>query len=146
MMMPALSAHADPAGRGFPPQPLLEELKRRLLEPPACLPHCADVSRLELAATPDQLRLIMRMHASVDTAVPLPATLESWRPNRILLDNQPVKHLARDKRGGLWMVVPQGVHQVKMIGTTGSAEEIRISFPIKPHVGTYAGVGRIRTS
>ncbi len=141
LMMPTLNAHAEPGGQEFPPQPLLEDLHRRLLEPPACLPHCADVSRLELAATPDQLRLIMQMHALADTAVPLPATLESWRPNRILLDNQPVKHLSRDERGGLWMVLPKGVHQVKMIGSLGGSDTIRIAFPIKPHVGTYAGVG-----
>jgi hypothetical protein len=119
----------------------LDELRRRLLEPPACLPHCADVSRLELAATPDQLRLIMQMHAQVDTAIPLPAALDTWRPNRISLDNQPVKSLSRDDRGTLWMVLPKGVHQVKMIGPTGSSDEIRIAFPIVPHVGSYAGVG-----
>jgi hypothetical protein len=74
-LAPAQLLRAETAGLSFPPQPLLDELQRRLLEPPACLPHCADVSRLELAATPDQLRLIMQMHAQVDTAIPLPATL-----------------------------------------------------------------------
>jgi hypothetical protein len=86
----------------------LDELQRRLLEPPPCLPHCADVSRLELAATPDQLRLIMQMHAQVDTAIPLPATQDTWRPVRITVDNEPAKSLSRDNRGALWMVLPKG--------------------------------------
>ena len=141
LLAPVQLLRAETIGHAFPPQPLLDELQRRLLEPPPCLPHCADVSRLELAATPDQLRLIMQMHAQVDTAIPLPATLETWRPNRIILDNEPVKSLSRDERGTLWMVLPQGVHQVKMTGSPGSVDEIRISFPIVPHVGTYAGVG-----
>ena len=141
LVAPAQLVQAEILGHAFPPQPLLDELQQRLLEPPPCLPHCADVSRLELAATPDQLRLIMQMHAQVDTAIPLPATLETWRPNRVILDNEPVKSLSRDDRGTLWMVLPQGVHQVKMIGPPGVADEIRISFPIVPHVGTYAGVG-----
>ena len=132
---------AEPAGQAFPPRHLLDELQRRLLEPAPCLPHCADVSRLELAATPDQLRLIMQMHAQVDTAIPLPATLETWRPNRVMLDNQTVKSLSRDDQGTLWMVLPRGVHLVKMTGPPGDADEIRITFPIVPHVGTYAGVG-----
>ena len=140
-LAPAQLLRAETAGQTFPPQPLLDELQRRLLEPPACLPRCADVSRLELAATPDQLRLIMQIHAQVETAIPLPATLDTWRPNRIILDNQPVKSLSRDDRGTLWMVLPQGVHLVKMLGPPGVADEIRITFPILPHVGTYAGVG-----
>ena len=94
-----------------------------------------------MAATPDQLRLIMQVHAQAETVIPLPATLETWRPDRITLDNEPVESLARDDRGALWMVLPQGVHQVKMTGPTGQADEIRIAFPIVPHVGTYAGVG-----
>lgn len=141
IMAPAQLLRAEPAGQTFPPQQLLDELQRRLLEPAPCLPHCADISRLELAATPDQLRLIMQMHAQVDTAIPLPATLETWRPNRITLDNQSVKSLSRDDRGTLWMVLPKGVHQVKMTGQPGNADEIRITFPIVPHMGTYAGVG-----
>ncbi|MGD8701433.1 MAG: hypothetical protein PVH26_03285, partial [Desulfosarcina sp.] len=141
LLIPAPSLQAETTAQRFPPQPLLDELRQRLLEPPACTPHCADVSRLELAATPDQLRLIMRVHAAADTAIPLPSTLETWRPGRILLNNQPVKRLSRDERGALWMVVPQGVHRVKMIGSPGNSDEIRLSFPIRPHVGTYAGVG-----
>ncbi|HSO19971.1 MAG TPA: hypothetical protein VLT88_10955, partial [Desulfosarcina sp.] len=132
---------AETAGQAFPPQAILDDLRQRLLEPPPCLPRCADVSRLELAATPDQLRLIMQVHASVATAIPLPATLETWRPSRILLDNQAVQHLARDDRGALWMVLPQGVHQLKLIGSTDDTDVIRLAFPILPHAGTYAGVG-----
>ena len=141
LLAPAKQVHAESAGRVFPPQALLDELQRRLLEPPACLPHCADVNRLELAATPDELRLIMQVHAQTDTAIPLPAALDTWRPNRLVLNNEPVKSIARDDRGTLWMVLPRGVHQVKMTGPTGRADEIRIAFPILPHTGTYAGVG-----
>jgi hypothetical protein len=140
-LAPAQLVRAETGGVAFPPQSLLDELERRLLAAPPCLPQCADVSRLELAATPDQLRLIMQVHAQAETVIPLPATLETWRPDRITLDNEPVESLARDERGAMWMVLPEGVHQVKMTGPTGQADEIRIAFPIVPHVATYAGVG-----
>jgi hypothetical protein len=140
-LVPTPLLQAETVGHGFPPQSLLDELQRRLHEPPPCLPRCADVSRLELTATPDQLRLIMQVHAQTESAIPLPATLETWHPDRIVLDNEPVESLARDDRGTLWMVLPQGVHQLKMTGPPGVADEIRISFPMVPHVGTYAGVG-----
>jgi len=112
-----------------------------MLEPPVCLPHCADVSRLELAATPDQIRLILQVHALTETAVPLPASQEAWNPSRIVLDGAPVQSLARDERGTLWTVLPKGVHEIKLIGTAAGTDEVRIAFPLPPHTGTYAGVG-----
>ncbi len=135
------TARAQAADGAFPPQSLLDELRQRLTEPPPCFPRCADISRMELAATPDQIRLILQVHAEVDTAVPLPVSPGDWRPGRLLLDSTAVDSLSRDKQGHLWMVVPQGVHQVKIIGPTGDADEIRFTFPLPPHAGTYAGVG-----
>ena len=133
---------AEDTMASFPPQPLLDEFQQRLLEPAPCYPHCADVSRLELAATPDQLRLILQAHAIIDTAIPLPITMDTWRPSQVMLDNEMAgSSLARDDQGNLWMVLPQGVHRIKMTGPTGDVDEIRIAFSIVPHVGTYAGVG-----
>ncbi len=141
VLLPIQPVVAQTAADAFPPPSILDELRQRLLEPPPCLPRCADVSRLELTATPDQLRMIMVVHAQVDAAIPLPAALETWRPNDITVDNEPASQLARDERGTLWMVLSQGVHRVRLTGPTGSADEIRIGFAMVPHLATYAGVG-----
>lgn len=141
ILSPVSGVRAESPNGSFPPQTLLDELQRRLLEPPVCLPHCADVSRLELAATPDQIRLILRVHALTETAIPLPAGQEAWNPTRIVLDGAPVESLARDERGTLWTVMPEGVHEIKLIGTAAGTDEVRIAFPLPPHTGTYAGVG-----
>ena len=141
LLMPGPAPRAEDPPSAFPPQQLLDDLRQRLLEPAPCHPHCVDVSRLELAATPDQLRLILQVHAIVDTAIPLPITLDTWRPSQVVLDNEAGASLARDDQGNLWMVAPRGVHRIKMSGPTGSVDDIRIAFPIVPHVGTYAGVG-----
>lgn len=140
-MFPLQPASAGYAADSFPPQVILDDLRKRLLEPPPCLPNCADISRLELTTTPDQLSLIMVAHAQTDSAIPLPATLETWRPSRISIDNESVRQLARDAQGALWMVLPEGVHRIKLSGPTGTADEIRIGFPIVPHSATFAGVG-----
>ncbi len=141
LQTPWAPVHADDTPAAFPPPALLDALQQRLLEPAPCYPHCADMTRLELAAMPDQLRLILNAHAMVDTAIPLPITLESWRPTQVMLDNEPASSLARDEQGNLWMVLPQGVHRIKLTGPIGDSDEIRIAFPIRPHAGTYAGVG-----
>ncbi len=146
MLVPAVLTPIQPVAAqtaevAFPPPAMLEVLRQRLLEPPPCLPHCADVSRLELTATPDQLRMILMVNAQVETAIPLPASLDTWRPNEITVDNGPTGQLARDERGTLWMVVPPGVHRVKLTGPAGPGDEIRIGFAMVPHLATYAGVG-----
>ena len=141
ILSPTSNVRAESSNGNFPPQALLDELQRRLLEPPVCLPHCADVSRLELAATPDQIRLILQVHALTETAIPLPAGQEAWNPSRIVLDGAPAESLARDDRGVLWTVMPEGVHEIKLIGTVAGTDDVRIAFPLPPHTGTYAGVG-----
>jgi hypothetical protein len=141
VLIPAQPVAAQTAGAAFPPPAVLEELRQRLLEPPVCLPRCADVSRLELTATPDQLRMILVVHAQIGAAIPLPTALDTWRPNEIRVDNAPAEQLARDERGTLWMVVPPGVHRVRLTGPTGPGDEIRIGFDMVPHLATYAGVG-----
>lgn len=141
MLLPIQSVCAQASVNAFPPQVLLDDLLQRLTEPPPCLPDCADISRLEVTTTPDQLRMTMTAHAQIETAIPLPATLETWRPNRITMNNEPVRQLARDAHGTLWMVLPKGVHRIKLAGPTGAGDEIRIGFPIVPHSATFAGVG-----
>ena len=137
----AMPAKAVETTTAFPPQSLLDELRQRLLEPPPCHPTCADISRLEIAATPDQLRLILQAHALCDTAIPLPITQDTWRPNQIVLNNTEAGILTRDSQGHLWIFLPKGVHRIKMVGPTADVDEIRIAFPIVPHMGTFAGVG-----
>ncbi|PIE67372.1 MAG: hypothetical protein CSA23_04625 [Deltaproteobacteria bacterium] len=140
LMSPPVSL-AESGRHPFPPQALLDELQQRLLEPPACLPNCADISRLELAAMPDQLRLIMQVHALADTAIPLPVLRGAWSPADVMIDCKPVSSLLRDGKGMLWTVVPEGVHQLKLTGPAGKADEIRLAIPMRPHKITYAGVG-----
>ncbi len=137
----AIPTNAAEAPGAFPPQTLLDELRERLSEPTPCQPTCADISRLELAATPDQLRLILQANALCDTAIPLPIAQDTWRPNQISLNNEAPGTLVRDDQGHLWMALPKGVHRIKMTGPTTGSDEIRIAFPIVPHIGTFAGVG-----
>jgi hypothetical protein len=48
---------SGPARADLPTPELLEELRGRLLEPPACHPNCATLTRLALGVTPERLDL-----------------------------------------------------------------------------------------
>ncbi len=125
----------------YPPPELLETLKQRLLEPPDCLPYCADISRLEVAVSDDDLRVMLKVHAAVRTAIPLPVNRKSWTPGQILLDNAPISALSRDKKGGLWAVIPSGLHTVIMLGNVAGEGLIQIPLPLKPHLASYEATG-----
>jgi hypothetical protein len=125
----------------FPPAELLEQLRQRLLEPSDCLPHCADISRMELAVSGDDLQLMLKVNAAVETAVPLPVNRKSWAPDEILMDNAPIGGLARDNGGGLWAVVPAGLHTVVLLGSLAQEAMIQIPLPLKPHIATYVARG-----
>jgi hypothetical protein len=134
------AARAESEGT-FPPKEMLETLKQRLLEPPDCLPYCADVSRLEVAVSGDNLRVILKVHAANQTTIPLPVNRKSWTPDQVLLDNAPISGMSRDKGGGLWAVVPPGLHTVVMLGNVAHEGMIQIPLPLKPHLASYAAKG-----
>ena len=116
----------------YPPPELLKELQQRLLEKPDCLPNCADCSAMELTASPESVQILLKIHAAVETAIPLPGNSESWVPEQVFINQIPAKGLAKDTEGGLWMLIPKGVHQVSLIGRTGNKNEIQIPLPLKP--------------
>lgn len=138
LFQPEISSAAD---NEFPPQPLLEELRQRLLEKPDCLPHCADIVRMELTAKGNDLRIMLRINSGGRTAVPLPVNRKSWTPDRIMLDYTPIAGLVRDGSGHLWAFIPKGVHTLVLTGGSHKKDVLQIPLPLKPHGVTYSVEG-----
>lgn len=125
----------------FPPESLLDGLRERLLAPPDCLPHCADISRLELAISDGELQLMLKVHAADTTAVPMPVNRKSWAPSQIMLDNAPISGLARDESGTLWAMIPPGLHTVILQGSVAQEGMMSIPLPLKPHQAAFVAKG-----
>ncbi len=115
----------------YPPPEILKELQSRLLEKPDCLPFCATFPKMNLRMDGEQLSILIELHMAADAAVPLPGSLTTWRPERVLLNETHANGLARDQNGVLWMFAPKGVHRVLITGPVGG-EEIRIPLPLRP--------------
>jgi hypothetical protein len=124
----------------FPSPELLTELQERLLERPDCLPQCASLTHMAIAIDPDTLTLSMALDVATGTAVPLPATLTSWTPERVLLDEADLPGLSRDDAGTLWAYIPEGVHEVVLTGRV-MGDVLRISLPLAPHAATVESRG-----
>ncbi|MBU2551782.1 MAG: hypothetical protein KKB20_25450 [Proteobacteria bacterium] len=126
---------------GFPPQSILDELQKRLLAPPDCLPNCAEISRMELTAEPGSIHLRIEIQAARKTAVPLPGAAENWLPQQIILDQAPAEGLLRDEKGNLWLLAPAGVHVATLIGPVPATDSFQIPLPLKPRRTTVNARG-----
>jgi hypothetical protein len=129
----ALLGASGRARAEVPPQPLLDELAKRLLEKPECWPHCAASPRLALEVQPQRLRARMEIGAAAATAVPLPGKANQWLPEQVLLDGKPAPALMRDKDGTLWLQVDAGSHQVVLDGPLPARDTVQIALPLKSH-------------
>ena len=88
---------------------------------------------MELKVTPENLHIRLNIQAVCLTAIPLPVSSKSWTPDSVLLDQEPIKGLAKDSEGILWALVPEGIHTIALIGKTGVRNSIQIPFVLKPH-------------
>jgi hypothetical protein len=117
----------------FPPQALLDELQKRLLAPPDCLPHCASSPRLLVELDSNNLSLRMEIHSLTTTAVPLPGIAKQWLPQQIFLNDKPAQGLFRNNGGQLWLNVTEGIHQVHLIGPLPKRNTVQLALPLKSH-------------
>ena len=125
---PGSVARAD-----LPPDALLDQLRQRLLEPPACAPACAAIPRLRVEAGSTWLRVRVEIDVVAESGVPLPGSVAGWTADRVLLDGAPASGLLRDPNGPLWIVLPPGRHQVVMEGPLPDRESVDVPLPLRPH-------------
>ncbi len=125
---------AAPAYAQAVPSPeTLEQLRQRLLEKPECVPTCASSPRMQLEATPTQLRLRLEVLAGAETAVQLPGNAQHWVPDAVVVDGRPAAALRRSADGSLWLALPEGAHQVLLEGALPSRDTVQVALPLKPH-------------
>ncbi|MBT7084940.1 MAG: hypothetical protein HN931_02045 [Desulfobacterales bacterium] len=141
LLLQPVNLQAENSVSSYPPLELLEELQQRLLEKPDCYPDCADILKMDLETKPENLRILLNIHAAIKTAIPLPVSSKSWLPQEIYLDNQPIKGISKDNTGTLWVLIPKGIHSVVLTGGTDNKNSISISLPLIPHHASFAGTG-----
>lgn len=128
VLAPALAQAGE-----VPPDAMLGELKARLLERPACAPHCASSPRLLLEATPTTLRLRVEVLAAAATAVPLPGNEKHWLPRTVIVDGKPASALSRGPDGVLLLAVDEGAHQVQLEGPLPPRDTVQVPLPLKSY-------------
>ncbi len=125
-MMPSQTMAAE-----MPSPAILKELQSRLLAPPDCLPQCAQISRMKLDLQPEQMRILLEVHASEAVAIPVPSKIDGWMPTQVMLNGQ-VDQALRGPQGALWVYVPKGKQQIQITGPIRSVSTVQLPLPLQP--------------
>ncbi len=118
--------------RAAPSQELLKELENRLVQPPACAPHCATVAWAALAVKDDQLSITAEVHASAPSSWPIPGPAEVWVPEDVQLDGSRTSAMARLADGFLHVRLDPGVHRLRVEGGLPAADSLTLTFGLAP--------------
>jgi hypothetical protein len=119
------------AAAQMPDRDLLDGLRQRLLETPDAFPNAAELPSVELTIEGGRIEMQTQIHAALDVAVPLPGRLPSWSPVSVTLDSGSDVVVTR-RDGFLWLLVPQGVHDVVVNGLLPDETDWEWTFLLKP--------------
>jgi hypothetical protein len=129
---------ASPAALAQTPSPeILEQLEQRLLEPPPCVPRCAEIAAADVAVAGDSMTVILTTHALEEVAVPLPGSLQGWRPESVELDGTPSQVYRRADQT-LWVRASRGSHRIVLRGPLPPVDSMEVPFPASPRIITAA--------
>ncbi|MBP1473545.1 hypothetical protein J7I44_04490 [Frateuria sp. MAH-13] len=127
LAMALLPWHAH--AQALPSQALLDQLRQRLVEAPACSPSCANLPQAHVALAGDTLGLTMQAHAGATVALPLPAT--TLPLIMVAVDGRPAS-LARRDDDQLWLRLEPGVHELALRYRLDGIDSARLRFALAP--------------
>ena len=135
--LPAAAAK-DAGGSGFGPSAeLVEQVIERLRRAPPCGQTCATVSRLAIEATPQSVALRLSIHVQRQAAVPLPGG--DFVASKVEVAGQKDPALARGAKGQTLLLLPEGVHQVTLVGRFVGPRALTLSMPLRPKRVEFRG-------
>ena len=105
--------------QSFPDAEMLDALEKRLTAEPECLElfnQCAQIEELSVSVNNSSMQIRLRVHAAIATAIPLPASQDTWIPKQILLNASPASAIARNENQTLWLSIESGLHDIVMSG------------------------------
>jgi hypothetical protein len=100
----------------FPPQPLLDELTKKLVAAETCDGPCMVVSDLRLTVQGQRVTATAEVSAQRDTGWGLPGPWDPLQVSEVRVDGQPTRALRRLPGGLIAVRVPAGAHTIAIDG------------------------------
>lgn len=129
------------AGAQMPDAELLRQLEQRLTEPPECVPRCAEIVAATVDIGETVLSMQLTVHAFEDVAIPLPGSMQGWRPELVKLDGGSTARVLRGAGSALWLYVMPGQHTITLRGSMPDVDSVEVPFPTPPRVVTAQAQG-----
>jgi len=137
----SMLAVSPPADAQTPDADLLQQLEQRLLEPPDCVPRCAEIVAADVNVGLDAIRMELSVHAMESVAIPLPGSAQGWRPDAIVVDGATNARLLRMANGSFWLYMTPGRHRVNLSGPVPAVDSLEVPFPTPARVITVTSDG-----
>lgn len=115
----------------FPDAEMLKTLRERLLEVPDAFPSAAEIPSASLQLRDRRITIDAEIHTAIRVAVPLPGRLPEWSPLSVQVNGGKPEALRREA-DYLWVVLPKGVHRVRIEGLLPNGTEWEWTFLLKP--------------
>ncbi len=135
-MLAGLMSISPPADAAIPDANILQQLEQRLLEPPDCVPRCAEIVSADVDVGANVIAMTLIVHALEDIAIPLPGSAQGWRPEAVLLDGGSSARIVRAPDNALWLHVAAGRHAVTLRGPVPAVDSLEVPFRTPPRVIT----------
>ncbi len=137
----SLMLTGSPAEADMPSEELLQQLQQRLLEPPDCVPRCAEIVAAGVEVGGEAISMSLNVHAHESVAIPLPGTSRGWHPQVTAVNGSADARVFRDAGSRLWLYVTPGMHSVSLRGAIPAADSLEIPFASPPRVITVDSDG-----
>ena len=133
LLLGCLLAMAPPPTRAqsLPNAELLSELQARLIEPPRCVPTCAELLAAQIHVTGERIEAELQASALTSVAIALPTAGDRWQIDSITVDGKSSLAVTREADAGLWIPVEHGVHTVRIEGRL-TGDNVHLTFPMAP--------------
>ena len=118
-------------GQEIPDAQTLQLLAERLQQTSDAFPNAAVIPMATLKVDGNRVELTAEVHTAVEVAVPLPGRLPHWSPVSVTVAGQSSELVCR-KDGYLWIVLPQGVHQVVVQSLLPDVSDWEWTYLLKP--------------
>lgn len=115
----------------FPDAEMLKALRERVLEVPDAYPGAAEIPNVSLQLRERRITMDAEIHTAIRVAVPLPGRLPEWSPLSVQVNGGRPEALRREG-DYLWVVLPKGVHRLRIEGLLPNATEWEWTFLLKP--------------
>ncbi len=116
-----------------PRQDILDELRTRLLKPDPCYPNCADLPRFEISIQGQTFTWDLSVQTVNRTAIPLPGPQTTWPIRSIKINgDNPIGCIRQD--GKTWILLPAGVHEIRVEGILTAQDSAALTFPLTPRL------------